>query len=154
MKLRIKDLREDNDHTQEFVSRYLLCDQSLYSKYERGEREIPLQLIIKLAKLYHVSVDYLVGLTDIPEAYDRQVTRSDNLEKYVNVIGRNVAYYREKKQLTQASLAMQVNTSPAYISHIEAESIDSVPSLYILLQICTKLEIEPHQLFIDRKIKK
>ena len=111
-------------------------------------------MVIKLAKLYHLSVDYLVGLTDIPEAYDRQVTQSDNLEKYVNVIGRNVAYYREKKQLTQASLAMQVNTSPAYISHIEAESIDSVPSLYILLQICTKLGIEPHQLFIDRKIKK
>ena len=49
MKLRIKDLREDNDLTQKEVAKVLMCDQSLYSKYERGEREIPLSLLIKLA---------------------------------------------------------------------------------------------------------
>ena len=151
MNPKIRDLREDNDYTQEYVSKYLLCDQSLYSKYERGEREIPLQLAIKLAKLYLVSLDYLVGLTDISEPYNRQVMRSDDLVKYVKTIGRNVKYYREKRKLTQASLAMQVNTSSSYISHIEAESIDSVPSLYILLQICVKLEIEPYQLFIKHE---
>ncbi len=64
MKLRIRDLREDNDYTQEKVAKYLMCDQSLYSKYERGEREIPLKLVVELAKLYNVSVDYIVGLTD------------------------------------------------------------------------------------------
>ncbi len=45
----------------------LMCDQSLYSKYERGEREIPLTLIIKLADYYNTSIDYLVGRTDIPD---------------------------------------------------------------------------------------
>lgn len=110
-----------------------------------------MQLAIKLAKLYLVSLDYLVGLTDISEPYNRQVMRSDGLVKYVKMIGRNVKYYREKRKLTQASLAMQVNTSSSYISHIEAESIDSVPSLYILLQICVKLEIEPYQLFIEHE---
>lgn len=69
MKLRIRDLREDNDFTQERISRYLMCDQSLYSKYERGEREIPLKLIVELAKFYEVSVDYIVGLTDNPKAF-------------------------------------------------------------------------------------
>ena len=64
MKLRIRELREDNDLTQTQVAKYLHCDQSLYSKYERGEREIPLALIIKLALLYETSIDYLVGLTD------------------------------------------------------------------------------------------
>lgn len=64
MQLRIRDLREDNDFTQEKVARFLMCDQSLYSKYERGEREIPVHLLLKLADLYHVSMDYLVGRTE------------------------------------------------------------------------------------------
>ncbi len=61
MKLRIRDLREDNDLTQQAVADYLMCDQSLYSKYERGERVLPLELAIKLADLYKVTLDYLVG---------------------------------------------------------------------------------------------
>jgi transcriptional regulator with XRE-family HTH domain len=72
MNLRIRDLREDNDLTQGSVAKYLLCDQSLYSKYERGEREIPLKLIIKLAEFYNVSIDYLVGITDNSVPYERK----------------------------------------------------------------------------------
>ena len=66
MKLRIRDMREDNDLTQQKIANVLLCDQSLYSKYERGEREIPLALLIKLADYYNTSLDYLVGRTDNP----------------------------------------------------------------------------------------
>lgn len=64
MKLRIRDLREDNDLTQKQVSKMLMCDQSLYSKYERGEREIPLTLLIKLADYYKTNLDYLVYRSD------------------------------------------------------------------------------------------
>ncbi|HIX33461.1 helix-turn-helix transcriptional regulator [Gemmiger formicilis] len=64
MKLRIRDLREDADLTQKQVAEYLLCDQSLYSKYERGVRMLPLDLAVRLADLYKVSLDYLVGRTD------------------------------------------------------------------------------------------
>lgn len=67
MKLRIKDMREDNDLTQKQISEMLLCDQSLYSKYERGEREIPLKILVTLADHYKVSVDYLIGRTDNPK---------------------------------------------------------------------------------------
>lgn len=66
MKLRIKDLREDNDLTQKEVAKVLMCDQSLYSKYERSEREIPLSLLIKLADCYGTSLDYLTYRTDNP----------------------------------------------------------------------------------------
>ena len=72
MELRIRDLREDRDLTQRQVAEYLLCDQSLYSKYERGERELPLRLAVRLAEFYGVSVDYLVGLTDEPAPYPRK----------------------------------------------------------------------------------
>lgn len=64
MQLRIRDLREDADLTQKEIADYLLCDQSLYSKYEREERVLPLELAIKLARYYNTSADYLVGLTD------------------------------------------------------------------------------------------
>lgn len=66
MKLRIKDLREDNDLTQKEISKILMCDQSLYSKYERGEREIPLNLLIILADYYKTNLDYLVYRTNNP----------------------------------------------------------------------------------------
>ena len=57
-------MREDKDLTQQQIADYLHCDQSQYSKYERGERQIPLDYMIKLAQLYHTSIDYLVGLKD------------------------------------------------------------------------------------------
>lgn len=67
MKLRIKDLREDHDLTQKQVSQLLMCDQSLYSKYERGERTIPLELLIKLGDYYGVSLDYLTFRSNVPD---------------------------------------------------------------------------------------
>lgn len=69
MRMRIRDMREDNDFTQGYIAQYLMCDQSLYSKYERGERPVPLEIMIKLAKFYKTSIDYLVGLTDNPKPY-------------------------------------------------------------------------------------
>ena len=62
--LRIRDLREDADLTQKQIAELLMCDQSLYSKYERGERILPLELAVQLADFYKVSLDYLVGRTD------------------------------------------------------------------------------------------
>ena len=69
MELRIRDLREDRDLTQKQIAEYLLCDQSLYSKYERGERPLSLEYAVKLAQFYQVSVDYLVCLTDRKSPY-------------------------------------------------------------------------------------
>ena len=71
MRLRIRDLREDSDLKQWQIAHYLHCDQSLYSKYERGERLLPLDYAIKLAQFYHTSVDYLVGLTSERKPYSR-----------------------------------------------------------------------------------
>lgn len=69
MFVRIRNLREDNDKTQREVADYLFCDQSLYSKYERGLREVPVSIIIKLAKLYDTSTDYILDLTDCKKPY-------------------------------------------------------------------------------------
>ena len=61
---RIRDLREDNDYSQKQISDFLNCDVSLYSKYERGERDVPVWVIIKLAQLYNTSTDYILNLSD------------------------------------------------------------------------------------------
>ena len=72
MQLRIRDLREDTDKKQQEVASYLGCDQSLYSKYERGERVFPLEYADRLADFYGVSVDYLLGRTEIKEPYPKK----------------------------------------------------------------------------------
>ena len=64
MKLRIRDLREDNDLTQSEIAKILGCTQQTYSRYETGEITIDINSLIKLAKFYNTSLDYLVGLTN------------------------------------------------------------------------------------------
>ncbi|CDC81820.1 conserved domain protein [Clostridium sp. CAG:964] len=63
----IKQLREDRDLTQEQIATILNCSQTAYSKYEKGLREISIQNLIKLAKFYNVSMDYITGLTSNPK---------------------------------------------------------------------------------------
>lgn len=64
MKTRIRDLREDHDLTQTAISKMLNISQVAYSYYELGKREIPLNLLCKLADFYKTSVDYLLYRTD------------------------------------------------------------------------------------------
>ena len=57
---RVRDLREDNDKTQKDIAEYLNMQTTVYQRYERGERELPLWSAIKLADYYKVTLDYLV----------------------------------------------------------------------------------------------
>ena len=61
---RIRDLREDKDMTQKQMGEVLSCSQRVYSNYERGELDIPTEILIKLADFHNVSVDYLLNRTD------------------------------------------------------------------------------------------
>lgn len=63
---RIRDLRESHEYKQMTVANYLNVKQSTYSDYENGKINIPIEAFIKLANLYHVSIDYLVERTDHP----------------------------------------------------------------------------------------
>lgn len=59
---RIRALREDNDKTQKELAEVLNIDQSYYSKYEKGIRQLPLHHLFTLCKFYNVSADYILGL--------------------------------------------------------------------------------------------
>ncbi len=66
---RIRDLREDRDMNQTQVAKMLGTSQTGYSKYETGENDIPTAILIKLARFYNTSIDYLLGETDDPRRY-------------------------------------------------------------------------------------
>ncbi len=67
--MRIRDLREDADLTQNRIAELLNIKQNTYSQYENGQRQIPIDALIKLAKFYDTSVDYILGLTNIQKPY-------------------------------------------------------------------------------------
>lgn len=70
---RLRDLREDNDILQKDVAKLLGISQQYYSEYEIGKKQIPINYLIELAKYYHTSIDYIVGLSDerYPKKYEK-----------------------------------------------------------------------------------
>ncbi len=68
--MRIRDLREDKDLTQKQIAEYLHIKQNTYSQYENGQRQIPINFLIALAKYYNTSTDYILGLTNNPNPYE------------------------------------------------------------------------------------
>ena len=70
--MRIRDLREDSDLTQQQLADYLHIAQGTYSRYEKELSEIPASSLVRLARLYNTSVDYLLGLTNIRRPYPRK----------------------------------------------------------------------------------
>lgn len=67
----IRNIREDKDISQKEVSEYLNIKQNTYSRYETNERNIPLELLIKLADFYDTSIDYLLGRTNQKKPYPK-----------------------------------------------------------------------------------
>lgn len=69
---RLQDLREDHDLRQQDVADILKCQRNVYRRYECGEREVPVWVIITLAEYYNVSVDYLLGLTNRKSPFPKE----------------------------------------------------------------------------------
>ena len=67
--MRIRDMREDRDLTQKQLADHLHIRQNTYSQYETGQRQLPLDVLIALARYYKTSADYLLGLTDDRKPY-------------------------------------------------------------------------------------
>ena len=67
--MKLKELREEADIKQSTLASYLHIKQNTYSQYENGHRQLPIDILIKLAEFYNVSTDYILGLTPIKEPY-------------------------------------------------------------------------------------
>lgn len=70
--IRIRNLREDADKTQQEIAEYLGTSQTMYARYERGANEMPIRHLIKLSDYYQVSLDYLCGRTDEKQMYKKK----------------------------------------------------------------------------------
>lgn len=66
---RLKELRTKKQLRQADVADFLYCQRNVYRRYECGEREIPVWVLIKLSEYYQVSVDYLLNITNEPTPY-------------------------------------------------------------------------------------
>lgn len=64
---RLRDLREDKDLKQADIANFLGIQQTVYSRYERGFQNIPIEHLLKLADFYNVSTDYILGRTNNPK---------------------------------------------------------------------------------------
>ena len=69
--MRLRDIREDRDITQKELANYLNIKQNTYSQYETGQRQIPIDTLISLAKYFNTSVDYILGITNVARPYPR-----------------------------------------------------------------------------------
>ena len=69
--MRLKEIRETNKKTQTEIANYLHIKQNTYSQYENEHRQMPIIMLINLAKFYNTSVDYILGLTEIEEPYPK-----------------------------------------------------------------------------------
>lgn len=67
--MRLRDLREDHDLTQKALAEYLHIRQNTYSQYENGQRQLPLECLVKLAHFYHTSTDYILEMTNESKPY-------------------------------------------------------------------------------------
>ena len=65
--MRLKEIREDRDITQEALAAMLHIRQNTYSQYENGVRQLPIDILIKLSEIYDLSTDYILGLTNDPK---------------------------------------------------------------------------------------
>ena len=70
--IRIRNLREDADKTQQEIAEYLGTSQTMYARYERGANEMPIRHLIKLSDYYQVSLDYLCGRADEKRMYKKK----------------------------------------------------------------------------------
>ena len=64
---RMRNLREDNDKTQQQIADYLGTSQTMYARYERGANELPIHPLLALCKYYNVFADYILGLSNIKQ---------------------------------------------------------------------------------------
>ena len=70
--MRLRDLREDSDITQQTIADFLHIKQNTYSQYENGQRQLPIDVLILLANYFNTSTDYILGLTNIKAPYPRK----------------------------------------------------------------------------------
>ena len=138
---RIRELREYEAYTMQEVADKLKVSKSTYSLWEYGKDVIPLPRMIKLANIYRVKLDYLLGLTDDKE--NKYLYDPINL----TVLGNNLKNLRLRLKQTQKEFAKNINTSKSSRSNYErGETLITILPLY---EICRYAHISAEKLIYN-----
>lgn len=108
---RLKAIRIKNNYTQEYIANIINTQQANYSKWENGIETIPFKKLFLIAKFYNISLDYLTGLSAVPNS--NQVEKLDK-----KTIGKNIKQICKENNLTQAKLAKLLKTTQSTVSAI------------------------------------
>ena len=131
-KIRLLELRSDLNLTQDDIAKVLKISRSTYKDYELQTSIIPIKHLVTLSSLYHVSVDYILGLTST-----RQYKQTYEIDKIK--AGQRLKEFRLEYKLTQIKLANILNTTFSSIAFNEkGRNLIATPFLYT---ICSKYEI-------------
>ena len=130
---RLKDLRMENDYSQLEIANILQIARQTYNHYEVGENIIPLKHVNMLSNLYHVSIDYILGLTNIRK-YNNSIEKIELTKS-----GQRLKEWRKEEKLTQTTLANILNTFHTVVVDYEhSKNLIATPFLYT---ICKKYKI-------------
>ena len=133
---RIKDLREDNDYTQDYVAKYLKVKRSSYANWENGDNIIPLDILDKLTLLYNVPIAYFISKRTI---YDKNIKiKPINYEVLLN----KIIWHKEENNLSYQDIAnfLKVSKSTAYKYYTGQYAITI--DILVLLAELTKYNID------------
>lgn len=133
MELRLKELREKQELTQRKMAAKLGISKSYYNYFETGERIVPLKRLVEICNLYHLSLDYLLGLSD------HNVVTKDKYKIKRDVISKRIKEVRKLNHLTQVALADLLNTSQSTISSYEKGNTLILTAF--LYEMCKKLNV-------------
>lgn len=122
---RLRDLREDNELTQQELANILKVDRSTYGGWEIGKDTIPLRKLNEVANYFKVSIDYLTGLSDV-KSYD-----FINNEIDIKIVSERLKYFRVKNNLLQKDLFELLNTtSSTYSAYENGKVLISTTAIY------------------------
>ena len=145
--LRIKEIRIENNLSQEDIANIIGIARQTYNHYEVKENIIPLKHLISLSNYYNVSIDYLLGLT-----MTKQYKNNKNNDIDLTISGERLKAWRKENKLTQEKLANFLNTFHTVIVDYEhGKNLIATPFLY---SICSKYKISADYLLgrIDEPI--
>ena len=133
MVVRLKNIREKKDLTQQKVADILGISKTNYNYFENEERIIPLKHLNNYCNIFNMSMDYIFGLTN------ENVINKENIILNRELIGKRIREIRENKKLTQSKLAKILNTSQSTISSYEnGETLILTSFLY---ELCKRLDV-------------
>ncbi len=133
MELRLREIREHNDLTQRKMASILKISKSYYNYFETGERIIPVIRLNDFCNYFHVSFDYVLGLSKY------NIVTKKNIKLDIKVISSRIKEIRKKKKLKQKDLAKMFNTSQSTISAYENGKTMILTAF--LFEICSKLKV-------------